>query len=156
MPSPRYMRSPTRSRAKGDPEPPPLGTGDCNTKYALNVYSVHNLSTGRRRPVDKSSETFHSLAYLSTVSVDNSSSLWIKMWIRGVKPVDKVVDRIVDNSSLWITRHLSTNHPQEISGYPHFCPQVRGRLFSLGKAIFSSYTHIHRPYYYYCSNRYMV
>src|SRR5215208_6602185 len=73
MPSPRYMRSPTRSRAKGDPEPPPLGTGDCNTKYALNVYSVHNLSTGRRRPVDKSSETFHSLAYLSTVSVDNSA-----------------------------------------------------------------------------------
>src|SRR5215203_771034 len=78
MPSPRYMRSPTRSRAKGDPEPPPLGTGDCNTKYALNVYSVHNLSTGRRRPVDKSSETFHSLAYLSTETVDNSSRLWIK------------------------------------------------------------------------------
>src|SRR5215218_7767725 len=71
MSSPRYMRSPNRSRVKGDPEPPPPGIGDCNTKYALNVYSVHNLSTGRRLPVDKSSETFHSLAQLSTVSVDN-------------------------------------------------------------------------------------
>jgi hypothetical protein len=66
------------------------------------------------------------------------------------------VDRIVDNSSLWITRHLSTIHPQEIVGYPHSYPQAGGRLFSLGKANFSSYTHIHRPYYYYYSNRYMV
>src|SRR5918993_245049 len=131
MSSPRYMRSPNRSRVKGDPEPPPPGIGDCNTKYALNVYSVHNLSTGRRLPVDKSSETFHSLAQLSTVSVDNSSILWI-------------------------TRHLSTIHPQEIAGYPHFYPQPAVRLFGLGKAVFSSYTHIHRPYYYYCSNRYMV
>jgi hypothetical protein len=72
------MRSPTRSRAKGDPEPPPLGTGDCNTKYALNVYSIHNLSTGRRRLVDKSSETFHNQIRLSTETVDNSSDLWIK------------------------------------------------------------------------------
>src|ERR671912_466203 len=156
MSSPRYMRSPNRSKVKGDPEPPPPGTGDCNTKYALNVYSVHNLSTRRRHPVDKSSETFHSLAHLSTVSVDNSSSLWTNLWIRGVKSVDKPVDRIVDNSSLWITRHLSTIHPQEIGGYPHFYPQAGARLFGLGKAIFSSYTHIHRPYYYYCSNRYMV
>src|SRR5215203_4075596 len=78
MPSPRYMRSPTRSRAKGDLEPPPPGTGDCNTKYALNVYSVHNLSTGRRRLVDKSSETFHNQVRLSTETVDNSSDLWIK------------------------------------------------------------------------------
>jgi hypothetical protein len=30
----------------------------------------------------------------------------------------------VDNSRLWITRHLSTIHPQEIVGYPHFYPQV--------------------------------
>jgi hypothetical protein len=72
------MRSPNRSRVKGDPEPPPPGIGDCNTKYALNVYSVHNLSTGRRLPVDKSSETFHSLAQLSTETVDNSSELWIR------------------------------------------------------------------------------
>src|SRR5215212_2468821 len=120
MSSPRYMRSPNRSRVKDDPKPPPPGTGDCNTKYALNVYSVHNLSTGCRRSVDKP------------------------------------VDRIVDNSSLWITRHLSTIHPQEIASYPHFCPQALGRLFGLGKAILSSYTHIHRPYYYCCSNRYMV
>src|SRR5918997_1127531 len=78
MSSPRYMRSPNRSSIKGDPEPPPPGTGDCNTKYALNVYSVHNLSTRRRCPVDKPSEIFHSLVYLSTESVDNSSKLWIK------------------------------------------------------------------------------
>src|SRR5215216_1583070 len=138
MSSPRYMRLPNRLRVKGDPGPPPPGIGDCNTKYALNVYSVHNLSTGRRRPVDKSPETFHSLAYLSTETVDKS------------------VDRIVDNFSLWITRYLPTIHPQEIVSYPHFYPQVRGRLFGLGKAFFSSYTHIHRPYYYYYSNRYMV
>src|ERR687897_770022 len=125
------MRSPTRSRAKDDPEPPPPGTGICNTKYALNVYSVHNLSTGRRRPVDKSSETVHSLVHLSTEIVDNSSKLWI-------------------------TRHLSTIHPQEIRGYPHYYPQAGWRPSGLGKAVFSSYTHIHRPYYYYCSNRYMV
>jgi hypothetical protein len=72
------MRSPNRSRVKGDPKPPPPGIGDCNTKYALNVYSVHNLSTGCRRSVDKSSETFHSLVHLSTVSVDKFSNLWIK------------------------------------------------------------------------------
>ena len=70
--------------------------------------------------------------------------------------MDKPVDRIVDNFILWITRYLSTIHPQEIVGYPHFYPQVRGRLFGLGKVFFSSYTHIHRPYYYYCSNRYML
>src|SRR5829696_5095828 len=150
------MRSPNRSRVKGDPEPPPPGIGDCNTKYTLNAYSVHNLSTGHRRPVDKSSETFHSLIHLSTEPVDNSSKLWINLWIRGVKSVDKPVDRIVDNSRLWITRHLSTIHPQEVASYPRFYPQARLRLFGLGKEIFSSYTHIHRPYYYCCSNRYMV
>src|SRR5215211_4273648 len=79
MSSPRYTRSPNRSRAKDDPNPPPPGTGDCNTKYALNVYSVHNLSTSRRRPVDKSPESFHSLEDLSTEIVDKSSNLWIKM-----------------------------------------------------------------------------
>src|SRR5215218_2069575 len=134
MSSPRYTRSPNRSRAKDDPNPPPPGRGDCNTKYALNVYSVHSLSTNRRRPVDKSPESIHSHRRLSTISVD----------------------KIVDNSTLWISRHLSTIHPQENAGYPHFCPQARGRLFGLGKADFSSYTHIHRPYYYYYSNRYMV
>jgi hypothetical protein len=84
-------------------------------------------------------------------NVDN-----FNLWIRGVKPVDKPVDRNVDNSNLWITRELSTGCPQEIAGYPQFCPQARGRLFGLGKAHFPSYTHIHRPYYYYYSNRYMV
>jgi hypothetical protein len=68
--------------------------------------------------------------------------------------VDKPVDRIVDNSILWITRHLSTIYPQEIAGYPHFYPQDRGREFGLGMADFWGYPHIHRPYYYYYSNRY--
>src|SRR5215212_8231231 len=79
MSSPRYMRLPNRSRVKGDPEPPPPGIGDCNTKYALNVYSVHNLSTSRRRSVDKSPKSFHSQGRLSTEIVDKSSKLWIKM-----------------------------------------------------------------------------
>jgi hypothetical protein len=70
--------------------------------------------------------------------------------------VDKPVDRNVDNSKLWITRHLSTICPQESAGYPHFYPQAGGRPIGLGKADFSSYTHIHRPYYYYYSNKYMV
>src|ERR687898_138824 len=78
------------------------------------------------------------------------------LWIRGVESVDKPVDRIVDNSSLWISGELSTIRPQEDAGYPHFYPQLRGRPFALGKANLSSYTHIHRPYYYYCSNRYML
>src|SRR5918995_668521 len=125
------MRSPNRSRAKDDPEPPPPGTGDCNTKYALNVYSIHNLSTGLGSLVDKSSETFHNQIRLSTETVDNSSNLWI-------------------------SGELSTIRPQEDAGYPHFYPQLRGRPFALGKANLSSYTHIHRPYYYYCSNRYML
>jgi hypothetical protein len=30
----------------------------------------------------------------------------------------------VDNSILWITRHLSTFYPREIAGYPHFYPQA--------------------------------
>jgi hypothetical protein len=50
--------------------------------------------------------------------------LWIKLWIRGVKTVDKAVDKIVDNSTLWITRDLSTIRPQEIAGYPQFYPQA--------------------------------
>ena len=40
-------------------------------------------------------------------------NLWINLWITGVKSVDKPVDRTVDNSSLWITRHLSTIYPQD-------------------------------------------
>jgi hypothetical protein len=72
------MRSPNRSRVKGDLDPSPPGIGDCNTKYALDVYSIHNLSTRRPCPVDKSSETFHNPVQLSTETVDNSSKLWIK------------------------------------------------------------------------------
>jgi hypothetical protein len=75
------------------------------------------------------------------------SYLWIILWIRGAKPVDKSVDKNVDNSGLWITHHLSTICPQEIGGYPHFYPQARGRESGLGMADFSGYPHIHRPYY---------
>src|SRR5215213_5840159 len=81
MPSPRYTRSPNTSKVSGDPilpEPPPPGTGDCNTKYTLNVYSVHILSTSYRRPVDKSPESFHSQGRLSTETVDKSLRLWIR------------------------------------------------------------------------------
>ena len=73
--------------------------------------------------------------------------LWINLWIRGVKTVDKVVDKNVDNSGLWITRGLSTICPQEILGYPHFYPQAGGQVFGLGMVDFSGYPHIHRPYY---------
>jgi flavodoxin len=79
--------------------------------------------------------------------------LWINLWIRGVKPVDKSVDKIVDNSSLWITRHLSTICPQENAGYPQFLPQARLAVIGLGKTDFGGYPHIHRPYYYYYSNK---
>jgi hypothetical protein len=83
-------------------------------------------------------------------------SLWINLWIRGVKAVDNFVDNFVDNSGLWITRNLSTICPQETGGYPHFCPQDARWFVGLGKALCGGYPHIHRPYYYYCSNKYMV
>jgi hypothetical protein len=82
--------------------------------------------------------------------------LWINLWIRGVKPVDKPVDNFVDNSDLWISPELSTICPQETVGYPHFCPQAGRWIFGLGKVLFGGYPHIHRPYYYYYSNKYMV
>ena len=84
------------------------------------------------------------------------SGLWTNLWIRGIKAVDKLVDRIVDNSFLWIIRNLSTICPQETGGYPRFYPQTAGRLFGLDKVLFCGYPHTHRPYYYYYSNRYMV
>ena len=77
MSSPRYTSSPNRSKAKDDLQPPPSGPGDCNTKNALNAYSIHVLSTGQRQPVDKSPESFHNPSQLSTESVDNSPKLWI-------------------------------------------------------------------------------
>jgi hypothetical protein len=96
--------------------------------------------------------------------VDNSgglegprgAGLWIKLWIRGVKSVDKVVDNSVDNPGLWITRELSTIHPQESGTYPQIRPQARGRFFGLGKTELAGCPHIHRPYYYYYSNTLMV
>jgi hypothetical protein len=92
------------------------------------------------------------MAYKNTIR----GSLWIKLWVKGVKPVDNYVDNFVDNFGLWITRELSTICPQETGGYPHFCPQVVRGLFGVGKALFAGYPHIHSPYYYYCSNKYMV
>ena len=83
-------------------------------------------------------------------------SLWINLWIRGVKSVDKSVDNFVENLILWITRELSTFCQQRTGGYPHFYPQPRWLDFGLSKADFLAYSHIHRPYYYYYSNRYMV
>jgi hypothetical protein len=82
--------------------------------------------------------------------------LWIKLWIRGVKAVDKVVDDFVDNFFLWISRRLSTIYPQAFWTYPHFCPQARLPVFTLPKPNTGGYPHIHRPYYYYYSNKYMV
>jgi hypothetical protein len=70
--------------------------------------------------------------------------------------VDKPVDNFVDNSKLWITRELSTFHPQVSAGYPQIRPQARGCLFGLDKAYSGAYPHIHRPYYYYYSNKYKV
>ena len=55
-------------------------------------------------------------------------SLWINLWIRGVKSVDKPVDSFVDNLSLWISQELSTFCPQEFTSYPRFCPQARRDL----------------------------
>ncbi len=70
--------------------------------------------------------------------------------------MDKSVDNFVDNDSLWITRELSTIYPQGAGGYPHFCPQPTGAEFGLSRVDLASYPHIHRPYYYYYSNKYMV
>ena len=61
--------------------------------------------------------------------------LWIKLWIKGDKAVDKAVDKNVDNFELWITRDLSTIHPQDIGAYPQFCPQPRGCFFGVGMGI---------------------
>jgi hypothetical protein len=116
-------------------------------------------------------EFIHSFADLSTKRVDKwlalwtvfgslegngGRGLWINLWIRGVKSVDKPVENSVENSSLWISRDLSTFYPQEAATYPHFCPQPRGRFFGLGKGDRAGYPHIHSPYYYYYSNKYMV
>jgi hypothetical protein len=83
-------------------------------------------------------------------------ALWINLWIRGVKSVDKPVDNFVDKSSLWITRALSTFLPQEIAGYPQFHPQPCQGVFGVGKADREVIHTVHRPYYYYYSNRLMV
>jgi hypothetical protein len=82
--------------------------------------------------------------------------LWINLWIRGVKSVDKPVENSVENSSLWISGHLSTFCPQEVAAYPQIYPQSRVGVFGLSKAGFAGYPHIHSPYYYYYSNKYMV
>ncbi len=134
-----------------------------------------NLSTvrpqGDRALWTKPSGFIHRCDYLSTEAVDKclilwtngpaasrsrGCGLWINLWIRGVRSVDKPVENSVDNSNLWITRELSTICPQGPASYPQFCPQPRGRVVGLSMADFASYPHIHRPYYYYYSNRLMV
>jgi hypothetical protein len=45
----------------------------------LNAYFVHNPSTGCPKPVDNRPKSFHNVPHLSTVSVDNSHGLWIKV-----------------------------------------------------------------------------
>jgi hypothetical protein len=82
--------------------------------------------------------------------------LWITLWIRGVKPVDKSVDNFVDNSILWITFDLSTICPQDFASYPHFCPQGRAWFLGLSKPDPRVIHTVHRPYYYYYSNKYKV
>jgi hypothetical protein len=117
--------------------------------------------------VEKLAGFIHRSRDLSTDSVDKfralwtilrggggfrARGLWINLWIRGVKSVDKPVDRFVENFGLWITRGLSTIHPQVIASYPQFRPQPRSRSIGLGMAFFAACPHIHRPYYYYYSN----
>jgi hypothetical protein len=82
------------------------------------------------------------------VCTGGEPELWINLWIRGVKSVDKPVERTVDNYCLWISTELSTICPQDEGTYPHFLPQGRWRVFGLGKEDFGGYPHIHRPYYY--------
>ena len=154
------------------PVAPPLQGGEFVT-HSKNTN--RNLSTVCPQ-VDlalgtKLSEFIHRFGHLSTASVDKcltlwtssraasrsrGRGLWINLWITGVETVDKPVGNSVDNSNLWITRELSTFYQQGTGGYPHFCPQLRGLEFSLSKADFAAYPHIHRPYYYYYSNRLMV
>lgn len=146
---------------------PPLQGGDFVTP---SKHSRRNLSTVRPQAAArmwiKRSRFIHSFVELSTEPVDKCRALWttggvagwkrgcwlwINLWIRGVKSVDKPVDNSVENSGLWISRELSTICPQECGGYPQKCPQRRGRVSGLGKAYFAGYPHIHRPYYYYYS-----
>jgi hypothetical protein len=72
--------------------------------------------------------------------------LWINLWIRGVKSVDKPVENSVEDPCLWINGDLSTICPQGSSTYPQFYPQPQGRVFGLSKVDFAGYPHIHRPY----------
>jgi hypothetical protein len=82
--------------------------------------------------------------------------LWINLWIKGVKSVDKLVDKNVDNFWLWISPDLSTFLPQEFAAYPRFCPQLIRRVSCIGKRICGLIHTIHRPYYYYYSKNLMV
>jgi hypothetical protein len=119
--------------------------------------NLPNLSTG---PLSYPQNLWISSLMLWTIfrvpTGSHAYRLWINLWIRGAKTVDKPVEKSVENSSLWISRDLSTIHPQEHATYPQFRPQPRGRVFGLSMADSAGYPHIHRPYYYYYSNRYMV
>jgi hypothetical protein len=77
--------------------------------------------------------------------------LWINLWIKGVKSVDKPVEDFVDNLGLWIIHELSTFLPQENAIYPQFYPQLNDQVLGLGKNNWDFVHSIHRPYYYYYS-----
>ena len=70
--------------------------------------------------------------------------------------MDNSVEIFVDNSGLWITRELSTVFPQDSEVYPQFYPQLSCRVLGVAKGNPTGYPHIHKPYYYYYSNRLMV
>jgi hypothetical protein len=55
--------------------------------------------------------------------------LWIKLWITGVKTVDKPVDKPVENFGLWISGELSTIRPQG-AGLIHIFLHRLGGQFS--------------------------
>jgi hypothetical protein len=77
--------------------------------------------------------------------------LWINLWIKGVKSVDKPVEDFVDNLRLWISHELSTFLPQDKVIYPQFYPQLIDPMLGLGKGNRDFVHSIHRPYYYYYS-----
>ena len=81
--------------------------------------------------------------------------LWINLWIKGVKSVDKPVENFVDNSGLWISRedpHSSTGN----AIIHNFGPQLDGLVLGLGKGNTEFVHTIHRPYYYYYSKNLKV
>jgi hypothetical protein len=57
-----------------------------------------------------------------------TGELWIKLWITGVKTVDKAVDKTVENFKLWISGHLSTIRPQGAGLIHNFLHRLGGEF----------------------------